>query len=207
MSATLQRRDLEIGKRLTHCYRITTVRIEATHYRIHPKTMRNRLKRLAADRWLCQLTAWASDVAPIVAPLFAWRPGDPEPDYGAISYQARVRWDGNPVRRTTVYAASTKLLDLFGLPKRPHLKLHQATHDLGCNQMYWFARRRWPDLQYLCEDLFAPRGHGVGVEDAQLCSTKRVVYVLEHAGAYRIDRVRHLHDHIAVERGIPYFLF
>ena len=165
------------------------------------------MKRLAADRWLCPLTAWASNVSPIVTPIFAWEPGDPEPNYGAIAYQARVRWDGNPVRKTTVYAASTKLLDLFGLPKRPHLKLHQATHDLGCNQMYWFASRRWPHLDYVGEDLFASRGHGVGVEDAQLCDGNRVVYVLEHAGAYRMDRVRHLHNHVAIERGLPYFLF
>lgn len=207
MPPTLQLRDLEIASRLSHNYRITTASIEADVYGIAISTMRKRLKRLAEDRWVCPLTAWCSDVEPIDTPLFAWAPGDPEPNYGAVSYLARSRWDEKPVRKTTVYTASTKMLALFGLPKRPHVKLHQATHDLGCNRMYWFARRTWPHLNFIGEDLFAPRGHGVGVEDAQLCDGERIVYVLEHAGAYRMDRVRHLHEHVAVERSLPYFLF
>jgi len=207
MPPRLQTRDFEITHRLSHYYRITTASIEAGQCRVNKTTMRRRMKRLADGKWLCPLTVWCSNVAPITAPLFKWELGDPEPDFGAISYQARIRWDNNPVRKTTVYVASNKTLALFGLPGRPHVKRHQATHDLGCNRMYWYAKQTWPQYEFVGEDLFAPRGHGVGVEDAQVCDGNRVVYVLEHAGAYRYDRVKHLHHHVAIERELPYFLF
>jgi hypothetical protein len=74
--------------------------------------------------------------------------------------------------------------------------------------MYWYAARRWPDLEFLGEDLFLPfRGFGEGVEDALLVSGDRIIYALEHAGSYRPERVRHFHQHVAIEREIPYFIF
>ena len=100
------------------------------------------------------------------------------------------------------------MLALLGLPPRPHLKLHQATHDLGVTQMYFYAHDRWPELRFVGEDLFGPlRGHGEGVEDAQLVDGDEIVCVLEHAGAYRRCRIEHFHQHVAVERNLPYHLF
>jgi len=72
--------------------------------------------------------------------------------------------------------------------------------------MFWWASARWPHLEFVGEDLFAPRGYGIGVEDAQLINGDQIVYVLEHVGSYRADRVKKLHNHVA-ERDLPYMLF
>ena len=206
MNPLLDEIDLAIGYRLSHFYRITTVDIEAEHARLSESAMNERLKQLTKHRWLSPLTAWCSNIEPIAEPLFEWKPGDEVPDFGALSYQARTRWDDNPVRETTVFAAAQKMLDYWGLPPRKHVKLQQATHDLGCNRMWAYASNRWPHLEFIGEDLFPPRGHRVGVEDAQVVDGEGIVYVLEHAGAYRRERCIHFHEHVAA-RNLAYFLF
>ncbi|WP_182870684.1 winged helix-turn-helix domain-containing protein [Rhodopirellula sp. JC639] len=205
----IQRRDLEILRRLARCYRITTAEIEAEHYGISQSTMRKRLNVLTAAKLVCRLTAWCAMGMEVSDPLFSWRPGEPEPDYEVISHQARTRWRSIPVREKSVFCISNRALNYFGLPPRKHLKLTQATHDLGVNLCYWYARVRWPDLEFIGEDLFSPlRGHGEGVEDAQLVDSKqRIVCCIEHVGAYRADRVAHFHQHVGAERNLPYFLF
>jgi hypothetical protein len=96
---------------------------------------------------------------------------------------------------------------MYGLPRRPHVKLHQATHDLGVLAMYFYCRQRWPHYAFVGEDIFGPeRGHGEGVEDALLVDGDQIFAAAEYIGSYRKHRVRHVCEHLA-ERGLPYFLF
>ena len=96
---------------------------------------------------------------------------------------------------------------MFALPPRPHLKLRQATHDLGVTETFFYCQRQWPNLEFVGEDIFSSdRGHGEGVEDAQLVSNGRMVAAIEYAGSYRKQRVKHFHDHVS-ERQLPYHLF
>ena len=121
---------------------------------------------------------------------------------------ARKRWKDKAVQLTTIYTANNKLLAYLGMPVRSHIKRHQANHDLGVTAMYFYALSRWPHLSFVGEDVFAPlRGYGEGVEDAQLLDGDEIVFVLEHAGSYREERIRHFHQHVAVERNLPYLLF
>ena len=207
MNPPLQTRDIEIGYRLTHCYRVTTAMIEANVYSVAEITMQKRLEILSERKWLQAKSVVCCEVSPIEEPLFGWQPGDSEPDYGAVSYQARSRWMNIPVVEQRIYTPTSKLLDYYGLPNRKPVLTHQVTHDLGCNCMYWYAAKTWPSLEFLGEDLFGPtRGYAEGVEDAQLVDGDEIVCVLEHAGKYRMDRVKKFHHHVA-ERGLPYFLF
>lgn len=205
---TIQDRDIETGHRLTHKYRVTTAEIEANQYQLNEATMRKRLDRLCEGRLLCRLSAWCVKSEPITAPLFSWTPGQATPNFAALARETTQRWGNSPLRKTTIYTASNKLLNYFGLPARPHLKLHQVSHDLGVTQMYFYAKATWPQLEFVGEDLFSPlRGHGEGVEDAQLVDGNRIVCVLEHAGAYRRSRIEHLHQHVAIDRQLSYHLF
>ncbi len=203
----LHARDYAILAPLVYCYRATTAEAEARAHNISSTTARKRLDRLADGRLVSRLTAWASAIPTITAPLKAWSPGDPTPDFGAIAHLAQSRWRDRPIRPATIYVASRKLLAMYALPPRPPLKLHQATHDLGLREVYVYCRSRWPQCEFVGEDMFAhERGHGEGVEDAQLREGQQIIAVIEFAGAYRKDRVEHFHSHVA-QRQLPYFLF
>lgn len=203
----LQPRDFDILRPLVYSYRVTTAAAEAHRYGIARATAARRLNQLVRGRLLNRLWAWCSEIPPIRAPLARWQPGEPEPDFGAVAYAAQQRFTDRPVRRISIYTASNKLLAMYGLPPRPHLKLHQATHDLGVLEAYFYCRSRWPHYEFRGEDCFShERGHGEGVEDAQLLDGEEVVAVVEYAGTYRRHRVRHFHEHVA-ERQVPYLLF
>ena len=203
----LQIRDFEILEPLVYSYRIITARTVSRVFRISVHTARRRLNRLTDGRLLSRLTVWASDIPAIETPLFQWCPGEPEPNHGALAYAAQRRWDSRPVKKRTIYTASDKLLAMYALPPRSHLKLHQATHDLGLTEVFYYCKNRWPHLQFVGEEIFSPaRGHGEGVEDAQLLDGDSISAVVEHAGSYRKDRIIHFHQHV-VERGLRYFLF
>lgn len=203
----LQTRDQLIFDPLVYSYRMTNAAIEARRLGIRTPTARRRLNRLTDGRFLSRLTAWASAIPEITEPLCVWNPGDREPDFGALAYAAKRRWDKRPIRRQTIYTASEKLLRMYGMPSRSPLKLHQATHDLALNDVCHYCRTNWPEYQFIGEEVFAPtRGHGEGVEDAQLVDGDEIIAVIEHAGSYRKDRIIHFHDHVA-ERGLSYMLF
>ena len=205
----IQPRDLGTIRRLAYCYRLTTSKFEAGYHGIGISTARKRLNQLCQGRLLCRLRAWACDIPPITGPLFEWEPGDPEPDFGAIAWAAQERWRSLVPKETTIYVVAKKALSLLGLPPRPRVKLlHHVTHDLAMCEVYSYCQKVFPKYDFLGEDMFAPfRGHGEGVEDAQLIDGQgNVRRIVEHAGRYRKDRCVHFHEHVA-ERGLPYSLF
>lgn len=205
--AQLQERDWQLLTALAQCYRLTTASRFAQQSQIAQSTARRRLDRLTATGFLNRLTLWVSDIPSIEAPLATWLPGDPTPDFGAIAHAAQVRWHDRPIRRTCAYTASSRALALFSIAPRPHIKRHHATHDLAMADCYDYCSIRWPELEFVGEDLFVhERGHGEGVEDAQLVDGSQIVAAVEYAGAYRRERVAHFHHHVS-ERDLPYYLF
>lgn len=203
----LQARDELILQPLIYCYRMITALMLSRRFGISVPTARRRLNRLTEGRFLSRLTAWASEIPVIVAPLCVWNPGDVLPDFGALAYAAKRRWDERPIRRQTVYTASEKLLRMYAMPSRSPLKLHHATHDLAVTEVYYFCQANWPQYQFIGEEVYAPmRGHGEGVEDAQLVDGEQIIAAIEHAGSYRKDRIIHFHNHVS-ERDLPYVLF
>ena len=205
----LQPRDELTLDPLVHEYRLTRAEEEAERHGISVSVATRRLNRLTAGRLLNRLTAWVSQVPSIDEPLFEWNRSDPTPDFDALSYQCCSRWHNRPIRKCTIYTASKKLLLLHGLPPRSPLKKVQATHDLGVQYMSRFCKERFPDLQFIGEEMFAcERGHGEAVEDGQLRDANgNIVYVAEYTGAYRASRLQHLHEEIGLERNTDYLLF
>ena len=203
----LQDRDLEMLTPLVHCYRITTSAAEAARLNVSVSTTSKRLSKLTAAGFLVRLSALMSTLPPIQKRLCKWAPGDPDPNTGAIAYAAQKRWHDRPLKKTTIYTASKKLLTYFGLPPRPHIKTLHASHDYGVLQCYEFCRQKFPSCDFVGEDMFAPRGHGVAVEDAQLVQGDKVFAVVDFIGSYRKSRVQHLHKEVGLERGLRYLLF
>jgi len=206
-SVHLQTRDFKILMPLVMQYRITTAAAESARLGVSETTMRKRLAKLAAAGFVVRLTALMSQHPAISKPIFKWAPGDPEPDCGAIAWAAQRRWKDKPAKETTIYTASKKLLTYYGIRPRPHIKKLHATHDFGVMQVCEFCERHFPQYEFIGEDLFAPRGHGVAVEDAQLVKGEEVFAAIDFIGSYRKSRVEHLHRELGIERGLRYLLF
>ncbi len=205
----LQQRDKLLLYRLCHCHRSVSVKFEARRHGIAFSTMRNRLNQLSGARWLSRLRVRAIEPAPISEPIFEFEPGDnPLPNFYAIAELARKRWEGLLEREMWIYVAGDRALRRAGLPARKRYELrHHASHDLAMASVFEWAERVYPDLEFIGEDIFEPRGFGVGVEDAFLGDGDEIVRVIEHAGRYRRERVIHFHQHVAEERQLPYSLF
>ncbi len=72
---------------------------------------------------------------PLGGPVWTWKPGEPTPAFGILSYRLRSRWT-EPLRLTTVYAASEKGARLYaGCGGRLSHPL-QVTHDLHVSAIY-----------------------------------------------------------------------
>lgn len=201
----LQPRDFEMLYPLAHCYRTTTAENEARRWQVSTSTARKRLGKLAAARWVSRLSAWIAEIPPL-HPLVEWWPGDPTPDFYKVAEAAQARWREKPVRRHTVYCASKRLLSFYALPPRKPLNKSHGTHDLAIQQCHDWCCEHYTELEFVGEDLFAPRGHGEGVEDFQLVKNGEIIFCGEFLGKYRASRCRHLHEHVA-ERGLAYLGF
>lgn len=151
-------------------------------------------------------------IKPPSRPLAVWRPGEPCPDAGRISYLAKKRYRRAPVTAVTAYVPTARLLDLFGVPPRKPFRRGSADHDLGVTEMWLYAYKRWPKVTHRCwegEDLYGTeRLKYEKVEDARLVHphSKEPWVVFEYAGAYRKDRVQAFHSDLE-ERGLPYWMF
>lgn len=94
----------------------------------------------------------------LAEPVAVWKPGDPEWDHEAISYQAITRWNRTETVPLTAYQATRAALGLFGGTR---CKLGtSAAHHLGVTQIYIALQRRTPpavDGWRLEDGRFLPR--------------------------------------------------
>ncbi|MCC7339276.1 MAG: hypothetical protein IT422_29640 [Pirellulaceae bacterium] len=129
-----------------------------------------------------------------------WKPGDHQPNFGAISYQAKERNRGLAPVMMAAYTPTNQTLSQFAVRRHAKLKSSQATHELGLTEAYLFAVKRWPRLTRKCwrgENLYAnERAHGEKVEDAHLVHPTKlhVMLAIEYAGTYHKSRFEALHE-------------
>jgi hypothetical protein len=142
------------------------------------------------------------------APVWTWKPDDPEPPYGRLSYQLRVRFT-EPLRPTTVYVASEKSARRYaGAGGRlPHPL--QATHDLHVAAIYLRLLKERPSeaAGWVPESALAGRRRGQKLPDAEIHDADgRPVKVIEFGGAYPPERIQKVHED-CVRRQLPYELW
>lgn len=97
--------------------------------------VRKRLDRMVAAGSLERVSITAHPEIAVPEPLFVWTPDDPAPDFAAIAYRCRQRWDKALVSHT-VYRASVVTLAQWGARRPMPLRSTQATHDLHVGAIY-----------------------------------------------------------------------
>ena len=78
-------------------------------------------------------------------PLFAWQPGQPDPDVEVISRATRERWNQAAVP-TWVCVALPRAANLFGSTACGLPKMEQRDHDLRLSAVYLHYRKQHPQL-------------------------------------------------------------
>ncbi len=171
---------------------------------------KRRLKRLAEGNYVTRLTVQARSVPVLESPLASWRPGDSDPNFGQVAYRCQSRWRKRPVRPCTVWIATEKAAQLYGVSCRGALKNPlQATHDLGVAAVWLRLRQAAPKwaAAWRGEDLLAHTRVGEKLPDAFIVDAQQqVACVIEFGGGYDSDRVKAFHEDCA-QRNLPYQLW
>jgi len=192
----------------------TSIRVIAPHqlarwWGTSVSSARRSLKALAAGNFLHEVQVRARRIPPIESPLLRWSPGDPNPHFGKLSYQAKDRFRTIPPIQTTAYHCTKTTLAQFSVPGQVGIKRSQASHDLGLTEAYLYALQRWPLFTQRCwvgENVYSnQRGHGEKVEDAQFVNphTGEVLIAVEYAGTYPPERFEALHHQLKFK---PYWI-
>jgi hypothetical protein len=165
-----------------------------------------RVQDLLAQKLLVRERVFARPLIGLEAPVFRWKPGEPGPDYGQLSYKLQSRWTAEP-RRTTVYLASRRAANIFGGKVPGRIKNpSQVTHDLHLSELYLKILKEEPKLAqaWSGEDVIAPTRVRQKLPDAILFDAKgQPRLVMEFGGAYPADRVQAFHEDCRA-RALPY---
>jgi hypothetical protein len=148
-TALLTNRDLEILGALTKRVRCLSLpQIARTWWQDSANAARvaeNRLRILARQGLIEIERAPAHPEIELLAPVATWRVGEPEPKFGAVSYQLKSRWRSHPVLTSCVSASKIAVNRFGGYGGRPP-RLVERTHDIHMAQVFLFYRLRRPDL-------------------------------------------------------------
>lgn len=168
-----------------------------------------RLRALKAQRLVDTVTVPAHPMIDLAAPILTWQPGQPDPDYYAISYRLTSRWPGQYVP-TSIYFATDRAVRMFGISAaQPIRHPDQATHDLHLSAVYIKLLHEQPELAFawIGEDEFAAEREGQKLPDAVTKDAAgNVTLVIEFGGKYDPVRFKAFHEDCR-KRGTPYQLW
>lgn len=178
-----------------------------------PETHARRvLGRLTDAGFLDEAQLLTSPPLDLREPLFVWRDGEPEPDFGPLAWRMQSRFppEEKPVG-VTIYTATRATLNEFGGPSQlKRVDLQNGTHDLHLAAVYaLFHRRRPADAAaWIGEDVRPKSGFRMKDPDAVLeYANGRRPLVVEFGGrSYKADHLRDFH-HDCVSRGRDYELW
>lgn len=139
----------------------------------------------------------------------AWSPGQPDPDFRAVSNALRDRWPQRPTRLFTVYRATQMANNRLGGPTRVKpLADDQITHDLHVSEIYLRYLRTNPSAAdaWLGEDVLGKAGYKLKDPDAIIRNEGEPELAVEFGGRYDVQCLRDLHEDCA-ERGRAYELW
>jgi hypothetical protein len=167
-----------------------------------------RLQKLACTGTLEVFTVRAHPERLLTEPLLLWKPGDPLPSFGSLSYRLRTRWT-EALKLIQIFTASERLGRRFaGTGGRPNHPL-QATHDLHMTTVYLHKLKLNPAEAsgWVSDAILAPLRRGQKLPDAEIQDQHgRTIKVIEFGGSYPPERLRRVHDD-AERRQVPYELW
>jgi hypothetical protein len=204
-------RDREIVLALVQKVRLFSQRQIADHWwNGELANARKRMNRLASDDWVQPGSVQARPIQTLESPLVTWRPGETDPDFGAIAYRCRTPSRRLPSRLCTIWIASERSSQMFGGVRRGELKNPlQATHDLGVAAVWLRLHEVSPiwAAAWRSEDLLAHTRRGEKIPDAFIVDEQQhVLWVIEYSGGYDAERIREFHIDCA-ERRLGYQLW
>lgn len=140
--------------------------------------------------------------------LCSWKPGEPPPPFGSLSYRLRTRWTG-ALKPTQIFTASKRLGRRFAGRGGSLNHPLQATHDLHMTTVYLHKLKMNPEEAsgWVSEAVLAPLRRGQKLPDAEIQDHHgRTIKVIEFGGSYPPERVRRVHDDCE-RRQVPYELW
>ena len=205
-------RDHDILDTLTLRVRVLTldqvVRTWWTGYAHGRQSALRRLRELECEGKIDLFEMLAHPELPLVAPVVAWRPRDPEPDFDKVAYRLAVRWNLPPVWHVALIASRKMGLHYGGWGGR-HPRPTERTHDLHMAALYLLKRAANPAVQlhWKSEEKLREQRKGENragkqhLPDAIVTRPKRTA--VEFGGAYKVDKLRSFH-YYCQRIGLPY---
>lgn len=162
------------------------------------------MDRLVESGLVARKILYAYPMIELSAPVVRWRPGDFEPDFGAVAYQLQSRWPDLPEQSIEVYTSTPRLANRMGGFNGRIQHRDQVTHDLHMSQLYlhYATSNLLAGRQWMGEEL-RKRGqeYGEKLPDAVLVDeTGAQNCAVEFGGRYPKKRVRDFHDHCVTQR-------
>ena len=156
-----------------------------------------RLGQLVAAGHLLEDRLPAKPICFPLEPVSTWNPGEPPPDFEAVSYRLVSRWK-RPHRETVVYTASRRTGFRLGGRGGAVSQPDQITHDLLLAEVYLFCLREHPLIakHWRGEDCYREERRGQKLPDAMVFDESdppSVLLVIESGGEYDADRLRAFH--------------
>lgn len=168
-----------------------------------------RLRSLKAHRLVDRVTLPAHPMLDLRVPILTWEPGQPDPDYYAVSYRLTSRWPSEYIP-TPVYFAAEPGARMFGIAAaQPIRHPDQVTHDLHLSAVYLTVFRKHPEIAqaWVGEDEFAVERERQKLPDAVVKDAAgHVRMVIEFGGKYDPVRFRAFHEDCR-KRTTPYQLW
>ena len=207
----LTERDIEIVEMLTHQLRVLAVQqIAETWWPDAKNATRladSRIRKLQEAGWLERHIGLSHPLLKLSAPIFSWTLGDPDPNFGAISYRLKKRWTKPPVETPFVIATKAAADQWVGyggrLPRRT-----ETTHDLHMAAVFLLMREQRPELveTWVSEAELASRHPGKWktdkyeqkVPDAMVATDDGPI-VIDFGGSYSAEKLRVFHEYAPPE--------
>jgi hypothetical protein len=171
------------------------------------QTSLKRLRRLESEGLVQCVTMMAHPEIPLAEPVLAWTPGNELPDFRAVAFQLRSRWN-MPLVPTRLILATRLANHRFGgyigsqLPQRT-----EVTHDIHLAQVFlWYLHHRPAYAKrWVSEHELYARGGGRNerLPDALIEDRDRERQrdlIVEFGGAYTKTKLLDFHDALRGQR-------
>lgn len=204
-------RDLDLLRVLTSCTRVLLVdHIAAVWWPRCQNANRawHRLEALRRYGWLERHTVCVHPIIHAKKPLFAWMPGQDDPDADRITHQAQLRWNETACP-TEVFVSSRKTSGLLGCHVYGLPPLERRDHELHVASVYVQYRMCHQAMADMWVAAFAlPKtGYRESRPDAILRDhSGRLVRAIRACGRCRSPQLEGFHDY-CVEQSLPYELW
>lgn len=182
------------------------VRLGRAAGRTNSRAAARRLRRLADAGLVRAVRALVRPVDPLTAPVAAWAPGDPPPDFAALAWRLERRWRV-ALRPQPVLFATARSVRVFGGWASGRLgNVGQLSHDLHVAEVYLHFLTDRPEraARWVAGELLrGTAGRNQKVPDAVLVDGPVTTLAIDFGGLYDARKLAAFHRNMLARR-LPY---